>query len=96
MDNNWQADKATLKERNSYMFNNEFLSDVHFVVGEAPNQQTFPAHKYVLATGSSVFCAMLYGDLARKEEDVICIPDVEPDSFKELLRFVTLLQTLKR
>ncbi len=86
MDNNWQAEKATLRERNTVMFNNEFLSDVHFVVGEAPNQQTFPAHKYVLATGSSVFCAMLYGGMSKQEEDVISIPDVEPQAFYNLLQ----------
>ncbi len=85
MDNNWQADKATLKERNTFMFKNELLADVYFQVGQLPNQERIPAHKYVLATGSSVFCAMLYGGLANQGE-VINIPDIEPAVFSNLLR----------
>ncbi len=85
MDNNWQADKATLKDRNTFMFKNEFLADVYFQLGHPPNQERIPAHKYVLATGSSVFCAMLYGELAEQEE-VINIPDIEPAAFINLLR----------
>ena len=78
------------------MFNNPFLADVNFVVGEGPDQQTIPAHKYVLATGSSVFCAMLYGDLASKDvADIITIPDVEPETFHNLLRSVVLLFMIK-
>ncbi len=85
IDNNWQGDKATVSERNAFMLNNEFLADVHFVVGDTPNQETIPAHKYVLATGSSVFCAMLYGGLA-KQEEVVSIPDIAPAAFLNLLR----------
>ncbi len=91
MDNKWQGDKATVRERNAFMLNNEFLADVHFVVGETPNQETIPAHKYVLATGSSVFCAMLYGGLT-KQEDVINVPDIEPAAFMALLRFVIIFR----
>jgi hypothetical protein len=29
---NWQATKATVKERFAFMFNNEILADVHFKV----------------------------------------------------------------
>lgn len=32
-DNNWQANKATVLERNAAMFNNELMSDVKFIVG---------------------------------------------------------------
>lgn len=41
--------------------------------------------QYVLAVGSSVFCAMFYGDLAEEEAD-IHIPDVEPAAFLILLK----------
>lgn len=41
--------------------------------------------QYVLAVGSSVFCAMFYGDLA-EEESEIHIPDVEPAAFLILLK----------
>lgn len=41
--------------------------------------------QYVLAVGSSVFCAMFYGDLAESKSE-IHIPDVEPSAFLNLLR----------
>lgn len=45
----------------------------------------FPLSQYVLAVGSSVFCAMFYGDLAEGDSD-IHIPDVEPAAFLILLK----------
>ncbi|KAJ0062971.1 hypothetical protein NL108_010012, partial [Boleophthalmus pectinirostris] len=69
---------------NALMFNNELMADVHFIVGPPGESQKVPAHKYVLAVGSSVFCAMFYGDLA-EEESEIQIPDVEPAAFLILL-----------
>ncbi|ODM90216.1 BTB/POZ domain-containing protein 3 [Orchesella cincta] len=84
----WQSSKATVRERNSAMCNNELMSDVHFLVsnngGEA---QKFPAHKYVLATGSSVFYAMFYGTLAEVNGEIV-VPDVEPDAFLKMLRYL--------
>lgn len=47
--------------------------------------QTIPAHKYVLATGSSVFYAMFYGGLAESNEE-ITVPDVDPSAFLILLK----------
>lgn len=44
-----------------------------------------PAHKYVLAIGSSVFFAMFNGNLAEQKEKIV-IPDVEPTAFLNLLR----------
>lgn len=47
--------------------------------------QIIPAHKYVLATGSSVFYAMFYGGLADNKQE-IKVPDVEPSAFLTLLK----------
>lgn len=52
----------------------------------AGHTQTIPAHKYVLATGSSVFYAMFYGGLAEHKKDIE-VPDVEPAAFLALLRW---------
>ena len=86
---NWQASKTSVRERNAAMFNNELISDITFIVGQKgssfSSQQRIPAHKYVLATGSSVFYAMFYGGLA-EAKDEIEIPDVEPAAFLTLLR----------
>lgn len=69
------------------MFNNELMADVHFMVGPKGASQHIPAHKYVLATGSTVFYAMFYGGLA-EDKNNIEIPDVEPAAFLTLLRYL--------
>lgn len=85
LDPNWQATKPTVRERNAAMFNNELMADVRFVVGSPGLTQVIPAHKYVLATGSSVFYAMFYGGLAEHKEEIE-VPDVEPSAFLTLLK----------
>lgn len=84
---NWQATKTTVKERLSFLFNNEILCDVHFIVGKEANQQLIPAHKFVLSVGSAVFDAMFNGVLATKSDEVE-LPDVEPAAFLHLLKFL--------
>ncbi|XP_050404482.1 BTB/POZ domain-containing protein 6-B [Patella vulgata] len=86
-DHNWQATQTTVRERNAVMFNNSLMSDVQFTVGISPNQQVIPAHTYVLATGSTVFFAMFHGGLASETKEVE-IPDVEPQAFYNLLRYL--------
>ncbi|XP_053573396.1 BTB/POZ domain-containing protein 1 isoform X2 [Bombina bombina] len=84
---NWQATKSSLKERFAFLFNNELLSDVKFVVGKGRQAQKIPAHKFVLATGSAVFDAMFNGGMATSSVE-IDLPDVEPSAFLALLRFL--------
>lgn len=84
---NWQATKMTVKDRLSFMFNNEVLADVHFIVGKDAAQQRIPAHRFVLSVGSAVFDAMFNSNLATKDQE-ITLPDVEPASFLALLRFI--------
>ncbi|GLD72036.1 BTB/POZ domain-containing protein 6-B-like protein [Lates japonicus] len=81
----FQAIKQTFG--NAVMFNNEQMADVHFIVGPPGETQRVPAHKYVLAVGSSVFGAMFYGDLAEGQSE-IHIPDVEPAAFLILLKYM--------
>ena len=83
---NWQASQNSVRERNAVMYNNPLMADVCFTVGTAPNVQKIPAHKYVLAVGSSVFHAMFYGGLA-DHQDAVELPDVEPAAFQNLLRY---------
>lgn len=92
-----------LKERMASLCGNEILADVTFVVGTPegavaagvaiiPNggMRTFPAHKCILVTASSVFYAMFCGGLAsrNKDGDEIRVPDVDPDAFMAMLRFI--------
>uniref|UniRef100_A0A1Q3FUQ0 Putative topoisomerase top1-interacting protein btbd1 n=1 Tax=Culex tarsalis TaxID=7177 RepID=A0A1Q3FUQ0_CULTA len=86
-DPNWQATKSTIRERNAAMFNNDLMADIRFIVGTDEQVQTIPAHKYVLATGSSVFYAMFYGGLAEAKEEIV-VPDVEPTAFLTLLKYL--------
>lgn len=84
---NWQAQLTTVKERFAFLFNNTILSDVQFVVGRGDDEQNIPAHKFVLAVGSSVFDTMFNGHLASRQQ-VIHLPDVEPQAFLALLSFL--------
>ncbi|KAK1785253.1 hypothetical protein P4O66_018651 [Electrophorus voltai] len=84
---NWQATKSSVKERFAFLFNNELLSDVKFVVGKGRQAQRIPAHKFVLAAGSAVFDAMFNGGMATNSTEIE-LPDVEPAAFLALLRFL--------
>ncbi|KAL9980116.1 hypothetical protein ACROYT_G008659 [Oculina patagonica] len=88
---NWQTTRPTIKERNTFMFNNDLFSDVKFVVrsanGESESKQMIPAHKFVLSISSPVFEAMFYGELA-ESKDSIELPDCEYESLLELFRYM--------
>ena len=85
--------RYTIKERCKFMFNNELLSDVKFVVRDAEGgsesmaRVKIPAHKFLLAISSPVFYAMFYGELAEKK-DSIDISDCHHASLLELFRFI--------
>ena len=91
---NWQTVKPTIRERISFIFNNDLFSDVKFVVrgangeGESKRRkQVIPAHKFVLSISSPVFEAMFNGELA-ETGDTIELPDCEHDSLLELFRYM--------
>ena len=88
----WSATtRRTIRERCKFMFNNELLSDVKFVVrdseGGSESMKEIPAHKLLLAISSPVYYAMFYGELAEKK-DSIDIYDCDHKSLLELFRFV--------
>ena len=64
---------------------NKLTCDVTFIVGSEGLTQTIAAHKYVLTSRSSVSFAMLCGELASRNGDVIPITDVPPDAFNARL-----------
>lgn len=88
----------------SYLCLNEQLADVYFSVGsdlthnslgeQAKNvtlPERIPAHKLVLSIGSQVFMAMFYGtgsQMAQPSDNLINLPDVEPEPFKHMLRYL--------
>ena len=91
VEKNWQTTRPTIKERTTFMLNNELFSDVKFVVrkmhGESESKQLIPAHKFVLSIGSPVFEAMFYGELA-ETKDSIEMPDADYESLMEFFRFM--------
>jgi BTB/POZ domain-containing protein 3/6 len=84
-DVDWQSTKKTVLERNSHMLNNSDLSDIRVTCEDS--DQTFYAHKYVLATSSAVFNAMFYGDLAEKNS-IVHLSDTDEKSLEEFFRFL--------
>ena len=91
VEENWQTKRSTIVERTTFIFNNELLSDVKFVVpvstGESERTKAIPAHKFVLAISSPVLYAMFYGQLA-ETTDSIELPDCDYESLLEMLRFM--------
>ena len=91
IETNWQTARPSVRERVKFLFNNDRLSDVKFVVrngdGKSESTQVIPAHRFILAMGSPVFEAMFYGELAEKS-DTIELPDCDYDSLLELFRYM--------
>ncbi|KAL4223140.1 BTB POZ domain-containing protein [Mactra antiquata] len=81
----WQS-KKTVTECNQYMWINKLGCDVTFIVG--PGQTRIGAHKYVLASRSSVFYAMFFGPFSGNTGDFVTIPDMTADQFNCLLDFL--------
>ena len=87
----WQTKRSTIVERTTFIFNNELLSDVKFVVpvstGESESKKVIPAHKFVLAISSPVFHAMFYGQMAETKTSIE-LPDCEYESLLEMFRYL--------
>ena len=84
-DVDWQSTKKTVLERSRHMFNNPFMSDVGLCCEGSSKE--LHAHKYILATSSSVFHAMFYGELTEKNS-IVYLSDTNDDSLEEFLRFL--------
>ncbi|GAB0098387.1 BTB domain-containing protein [Sergentomyia squamirostris] len=79
----WRKERGPIKERLSYFVNNEFLSDMTFVVGE--ERTRIPAHKFILSTCSWEFYNALY--LLQLDNNEVPIEDVEVDVFIAFLKY---------
>ena len=90
-DDHWQTKCLTISERTTFIFNNELLSDVKFIVpvsnSESESRKMIPAHKFVLAIGSPVFYAMFFGEMAETKNSIE-LPDCEYESLLELFRYL--------
>ena len=88
-DDHWQTKCLTISERTTFIFNNELLSDVKFIVpvSNSESRKMIPAHKFVLAIGSPVFYAMFFGEMAETKNSIE-LPDCEYESLLELFRYL--------
>jgi hypothetical protein len=81
----WQMNRS-LQECNRYMLEHRVECDVKFLVGpEDGVPEEIQAHKYMLVSRSPVFFAMLCGGL-RETGEVIRVPDVTTEAFRQLLK----------
>lgn len=86
----WQTSKRTIRDRCAFVFNDELLSDVKFVVRASngnESKKVIPAHKFVLSIGSPVFLAMFHGKMAERS-NLIHLPDCDYDSLLEFFRYL--------
>ncbi|XP_024003917.1 BTB/POZ and MATH domain-containing protein 3 isoform X2 [Eutrema salsugineum] len=66
------------------LLDSEVGCDIAFQVGD----ETYKAHKLILAARSPVFRAQFYGPIGNNNVDRIVIEDVEPSIFKAMLSFI--------
>ena len=83
-DFNWQSSQYSVKERIAYLFNNDLMSDVAFVV----DRHKVPVHKLILASCSSVFHAMFHGSLAESQSEIEIADCESVECLLEFLRFL--------
>ena len=89
----WQTTKHTIKDRCSFLFNNELLSDIKFTVpasGESESKKfkhEIFAHKFLLSISSPVFYTMFYGAMPETKETVE-LPDCNYEVLVEFLRYI--------
>ena len=89
----WQTTKATIKDRCSFLFNNELLSDIRFTVpvpGESESKKSrheIFAHKFLLSISSPVFYTMFYGAMPETRETVE-LPDCNYEALVEFLQYI--------
>ncbi|XP_053373276.1 BTB/POZ domain-containing protein 6-like [Mercenaria mercenaria] len=81
----WQTERS-FEETNRHMLHDGVLCDVTFLAGSSKKEEV-KAHKFVMVSRSPVFYAMFCGSLA-ESSSTVQIPDIEPEIFRELLRFI--------
>lgn len=95
VEENWQTTKPTIKERCTFLFNNDVLSDVKLIVPAVTGAESeskkakrvIPAHKFILSISSPVFYTMFNGELPETGNSVEVL-DCEYETLLEFVRFL--------
>ncbi|XP_055523833.1 kelch-like protein 40b [Wyeomyia smithii] len=77
-----------LEDRDEQLYNNEYFSDVTFLVGD--NGEPIYGHKLILTLASEVFYAQFNGQFkeARQSDEPIIVTDIQPPIFRDVLRYM--------
>ncbi|XP_053678017.1 uncharacterized protein LOC128728419 [Anopheles nili] len=76
----------TISSRQQALVNNQFSSDVTFLVG--PEKKRIYAHKIFLTLASEYFYVMFHGNFVEAKKDEVVLEDVDPDVFLVILRYI--------
>ncbi|XP_055522400.1 BTB/POZ domain-containing protein 3-like [Wyeomyia smithii] len=78
----------SLADREEQLFDNEYFSDVIFLVGE--NGERVYGHRIILTLASEVFYVQFNGQFeeARQSDQPITVTDIEPPIFRDVLRYM--------
>lgn len=87
---NWQRKKMYVAERNATLVANELWSDITFYIEQ--DDIRIPAHRVILAAGSSVFEKIAFGTMCETGE--VQISDIGADAFKEVIRYLYTDQSI--
>lgn len=95
VEENWQTTKPTIKERCTFLFNNDVLSDVKSIVPAVTSAESeskkakrvISAHKFILSISSPVFYTMFNGELP-ETGDTVEVLDCEFETLLEFVRFL--------
>lgn len=79
-----QIPPSDMGQNISYLIDSQVGCDIVFRVGD----ETFKAHKLVLAARSPVFRAQFFGLIGNPNLDNIVLEDIEPSIFKAMLMFI--------
>lgn len=79
----WET-TTSIKSRNASMLENQFLSDVKFLIGIG--ELEFPAHSYILSITSPVFCKIFYN--SQQKANIIRLPNIESTNFRDFLKYI--------
>ncbi|XP_049299499.1 kelch-like protein 7 [Anopheles funestus] len=80
----------TMSSRLESMVNNEFCSDVTFIVGAS--KKRIYAHKLLLVMASEYFYVMFFGNFVEANRNEVTLEDVDPDVFLVILRYIYCLK----
>jgi hypothetical protein len=84
LDEDWQVECTSLKQRFSKLLEHEHLCDCSFVMGEQLSQE-IKAHKVVLAAASPVFETMFFGSMVYDNDQPIKVVDIDFKTFVAML-----------